>query len=113
MDNLPTGGEMIRVEVAFATPDQQEIVELQVEQGCTAKEAVDKSGIADRFPAFPADSVSLGIFSRPLNGVDLPSPDDYVLADGDRVEIYRPLAMDPKQARLERLKKQSARESDK
>jgi len=94
----------INIEVAFALPQRQEIRELVVEQGCTASEAVAKSGILEKYASFlsPDSEPAMGIFSRPLNGVELPLPADYVLQENDRVEIYRPLEKDPKQARLER-----------
>ena len=95
----------IRVEVAYAHPRRQVIVELTVSKGCTAREAVDLSGIAGQFPELSGQQLALGIFSRPLNGVELPLPEVYVLEAGDRVEIYRPLMMDPKQARLERARR--------
>jgi|TARA_B110000305_G_C19405434_1_gene622480 putative ubiquitin-RnfH superfamily antitoxin RatB of RatAB toxin-antitoxin module len=94
----------IRVEVAFALPERQELVAMSVVSGCTAQEAVDLSGIRMKFPEFDLDSLELGIFSRPLNGVDLPLAGAYVMEENDRVEIYRPLLNDPKHARLERVR---------
>ncbi|MDA9909144.1 RnfH family protein [Gammaproteobacteria bacterium] len=94
----------IRVEVAFALPERQELVVMSVVSGCTAQEAVELSGMRMKFPEFNLDSLELGIFSRPLNGVDLPLPGAYVLEENDRVEIYRPLLNDPKHARLERVR---------
>lgn len=95
----------IRVEVAYALPSRQEIISLDVRSGCTAREAVALSGIDRLFPGLDLAHLDLGIFSRPLNGQALPLPDAYVLEAGDRVEIYRPLRKDPKQARLERARK--------
>jgi len=94
----------INVEVAYATPQRQEIVALRVVVGTTASEAVLASGILDAFPEIDIDTQPMGIFSRPLNGKGKPLPQEYVLQAGDRVEIYRPLQIDPKQARLERAK---------
>jgi len=94
----------IRVEVAFALPERQELVAMSVVSGCTAQEAVDLSGIRMKFQEFDLDSLELGIFSRPLNGVDLPLAGAYVMEENDRVEIYRPLLNDPKHARLERVR---------
>jgi len=95
----------IIVEVAFALPERQEIVELQVKKGCTAEEAIEYSGLKEKFPEPGFDDLARGVFSRPLNGVDLPLPQDYVLENADRIEIYRPLEKDPKQARIDRAKK--------
>lgn len=100
--------DLIRVEVAFALPDRQEVVELNVAKGCTALEAVGLSRLNELFPDCPLADAPMGIFSRPMNGRDLPAPDRYVLEENDRVEIYRPLAVDPKQARLERARKKAS-----
>jgi putative ubiquitin-RnfH superfamily antitoxin RatB of RatAB toxin-antitoxin module len=94
----------ITVEVAYATPEKQRIISLQVEQGTTAKAAVLQSGILDEFPEINVEQQPMGIFSKPLNGKGRALPDAYILESGDRVEIYRPLQIDPKQARLERAK---------
>ena len=98
---------LIQIEVAFALPDEQIIIALSVEQGCTAKQAIDLAGIRKKFPDTDFDRLSMGVFSRPLNGIELPMPEKYALEENDRVEIYRPLARDPKQTRLDRAKKNS------
>lgn len=97
----------IKVEVAYATPEKQKIISLSLPQGSTAYVAVCESGIVDEFPAINPDEDPMGIFSKPLNGKGQPLPKDYVLQEGDRVEIYRPLQIDPKQARLQRADKKS------
>lgn len=91
---------MIRVEVAFARPDKQEIISLDVDEGTTAVEAVKRSGIAAVFPEVDPENDDMGIFGKVIK-----NPSDHKLRDGDRVEIYRPLKIDPKQARLNRAKK--------
>lgn len=92
----------ITVEVAYALPERQRIIELQVVPGTTALEAVKQSGITQEFPEITLATASMGIFSRPLDGKTLPLPQDYPLQARDRVEIYRPLLIDPKDARLAR-----------
>jgi len=94
---------MIQVEVAYARPDKQEIVPVTVPEGTTALEAVKLSGIADIFPEVDPDSTDMGIFGKVIK-----DPAAHELREGDRVEIYRPLKIDPKQARLNRAKKKSA-----
>ncbi|WP_150910966.1 RnfH family protein [Marinobacter halotolerans] len=91
---------MIRVEVAFARPDKQEILALEVEEGTSAIEAVKRSGIVTLFPEIDPDSSNMGIFGKAIK-----NPSSHELRDGDRVEIYRPLKIDPKQARLNRARK--------
>ncbi len=95
----------IQVEVAYATPEKQLILSVGVPEGATAREAVESSGIVDHFPGIELDQSAMGIFSKPLNGKALPTPENYILEPKDRVEIYRPLLLDPKQARLNRAQK--------
>jgi putative ubiquitin-RnfH superfamily antitoxin RatB of RatAB toxin-antitoxin module len=87
----------IMVEVAYATLKLQRIIAIQVDEGCTIKEAIDCSGILKLFPEIDLTKQKVGIFSRQKNLMDLLQPDD-------RVEIYRPLIMDPKEARKKRAK---------
>ena len=100
-----TNGEKhIQVEVAYALPHQQLIITVEVPEGCTALEAVEQSGISERFDMIDIHKDPMGIFSQPLNGKVLPTPSEYIVQPKDRVEIYRPLLVDPKQARLRRAK---------
>ncbi len=92
--------DLISVEIAYALPDKQRIITLQVKRGTTALVAVGLSGIVTEFPEIDPHSAAMGIFSRPLDGKASPLPQDYVLSERDRVEIYRPLLIDPMQARL-------------
>ena len=96
--------KLIAVEVAYATPERQLIVPLQVPVGTTAMEAVLRSNIAAEFAEIDIEKDPMGIFSKPLDGKGRPLPDEYELCAGDRVEIYRPLLIDPKAARLDRVK---------
>lgn len=85
----------IRVEVAYALPDEQLILPLDVPAGTTADEAIRRSGILERFPAIDLTSAAIGIFGKATRL-------DTVLRDKDRVEIYRPLLADPKEVRKQR-----------
>lgn len=87
----------IRVEVAYARPERQEIVELFIEEGCSLREAILRSGILERFPEIDLEQNATGIFGQLVSG-------SQVLRDGDRVEIYRPLTADPRIARRVRSK---------
>ncbi|MBS0570369.1 MAG: RnfH family protein [Proteobacteria bacterium] len=85
--------ETIRVEVAYADPRRQMLRTVDVAVGSTVAEAVTASGILAALPGFiPA---GFGIFSQPASTAT-------VLRDGDRVELYRPLPVDPKLARRKR-----------
>ena len=89
----------IEVEVAWATPERQRIVRLEVPRGTTAREAVELSGIVDEFPEIDLETAVMGIFSRKLDGKRAPAPGEYVLKPRDRIEIYRPLQITPMEAR--------------
>lgn len=100
-----TAVEKITVEVAYALPDKQKIIRLQVPIGTTAKQAVSLSGIADSFPDADMEHAAMGIFSQVLGSKELPGPDEYQLQPRDRVEIYRVLQVDPKEVRKQRAAK--------
>ena len=78
------------IEVAYAERERQTVLALEVEPGTTVAEAVDLSGIRARH-ALPAD-VAFGIWGRSV----APTA---VLEGGERVELYRPIAVDPKETR--------------
>jgi putative ubiquitin-RnfH superfamily antitoxin RatB of RatAB toxin-antitoxin module len=87
--------ELLKVEVAYALPDEQHIFALEVPPGTTAEQAIQRSGVLERFPDLDLATRKIGIFGK------LNKP-DYVLRPGDRVEIYRPLIADPKAVRKQR-----------
>jgi len=89
--------DTIDIEVACATPRLQAVVRLTVPRGCTVGEAVERSGLLREFPELSADVIKMGVFGS------LRKPED-LLEPGDRVELYRPLIADPKQARRQRAK---------
>jgi putative ubiquitin-RnfH superfamily antitoxin RatB of RatAB toxin-antitoxin module len=85
----------VRVTVAHARPERQELVELALPAGATLADAIAASGLLARFPDLDAATLKAGIFGRVR-------PRETRLADGDRVEIYRPLVADPKFVRRKR-----------
>ncbi|WP_417567710.1 RnfH family protein [Marinobacter sp.] len=93
---------MIEVEVAYARPDRQAIVPVKVPEGTTALQAAKLSGITDIFPEIDVDATDMGVFGKVIK-----DPAAHELRDGDRVELYRPLKIDPKQARLNRANKKA------
>jgi len=97
--------ETLSVEVAYGTPEKQLIVALQVPVGTTAYEAVLLSKIADEFASIDPENDPMGIFSNLLDGKTRPVPKEAILQARDRVEIYRPLLIDPRQARVKRANK--------
>lgn len=89
--------ESLQVEVVYALPDRQTVVALTLPQGASVQNAVTQSGLLQRFPDIELTKQKIGIFGK---SVTLETP----LRDGDRVELYRPLTRDPKQARRELAK---------
>jgi putative ubiquitin-RnfH superfamily antitoxin RatB of RatAB toxin-antitoxin module len=85
----------IRVEVVYALPGSEDAVPLTLPAGSTLREALRASGLCARHPEIDPDAARLGVYGQ-LRPLDAP------LADGDRVEIYRPLKADPKDARRAR-----------
>ena len=98
--------QLITVEVAYALPDKQTIKSLQVPLGTTALAAVEQSGIVKEYPQINLSTDKMGVFSKAFSPKQ--GPDVYQLKDGDRVEIYRPLIADPKEARRKRAEKKTA-----
>lgn len=89
---------LITVEIAYALPDKQIILSLQVETGCSIETVIEKSGILEEFPDIDLMHQKVGVFSKIKK---LSDP----VKEGDRIEIYRPLLIDPKEARRKRAKK--------
>jgi len=87
-----------QIEVAYATPEKQLIISVNLPLGSTIGEAIQQSGIKQRFPEIDLQHQAVGIFSQ------LKSLNDLV-QEGDRIEIYRPLYLDPKEARKMKAKK--------
>ena len=95
--STPGDTAIIRIEVAYATPARQCVLPLDVPRGCTLAEAIERSSIREEFPGLVIDPAAVGIFGRK-------APIDQVLQPGDRVEIYRPLIADPREARRKRAR---------
>ena len=85
-------GERIAIEVACAEADRQTVLPIEVPAGCTAGEAIERSGILALHPSINGAACGVGIFGREVRR-------DRVLAAGDRVEVLRPLVEDPKERR--------------
>jgi len=85
----------MRVEVIYALANSHDLAVVELAPGGTVGEAIRASGIADRHPEIDLKRSGAGIFGRLV-------PLEQPLADGDRVEIYRPLLADPKDLRRRR-----------
>jgi len=86
---------MMRIEVVLAMPQKQELLEVHLATGATIADAIKRSDIAGMFEGFDLDTAKVGIFGQIATR-------EQTLRDGDRVEIYRPLVADPKEARRQR-----------
>ncbi|MGK7297263.1 MAG: RnfH family protein [Candidatus Wenzhouxiangella sp. M2_3B_020] len=84
--------ERLKVEVAVAWPELQVVVPLEMTPGATVRDAIEHSGLRERFPNLEIRDDRLGVFANRCRP-------DRELNDGDRVEIYRPLKVDPRTAR--------------
>lgn len=87
---------MLNIEIVYALPDRQVLKTMQVSAGTTVREAALQSGLEAEFPELDVQTVKLGIFGKLVK-------DDTVLREKDRVEMYRPLLIDPKEARRKRV----------
>jgi hypothetical protein len=92
---MVSGAETINVEVAYALPEKQLILPVNIDAGTTVGGAIVQSGIMVEFPDLDLENSDVGIFGKATKM-------ETVLQDGDRVEIYRPLIADPKEVRRKR-----------
>ena len=86
----------MKVTVVWATPSIQDVVDVEMPAGATVGQAVDRSGLVTRYGLDPA-RLGLAVFGRPASR-------DAPLTEGDRIELTRPLAIDPKAARIARAR---------
>jgi hypothetical protein len=82
----------MKIGVSYAIPRRQVLINVDVPEGATVKDAVEHSGILKQFPEIDLKQQKVGIFSKLVTLAT-------VLSDGDRVEIYRPITADPKTVR--------------
>lgn len=90
----------MRVEVVYARPDVQALERVELAPGATVEAAIRRSGLLERFPEIDLVRNGVGVYGRRARLEDR-------VEDGDRVEIYRPLAADPKEARRARARRRA------
>ena len=90
---------MLEIEIVYGLPGKQVLKKMNVQNGCTAREAVCQSGLDEIFSELDLQTAPLGIFGKSVK-------DETLLRDKDRIEIYRPLLIDPKEARRKRVQNQ-------
>ena len=91
----------MRIQVVYATPLNQKVVELDVPEGTTIYRAAELSGLAREFPEIKLESIPMGVF-----GVLIKMATTRTVQSGDRVELYRSLIVDPKESRRTRAESQ-------
>ena len=90
--------EHIKIEVAYALPDNHSLLTIDIAVGTTIEDAIKQSGILERHPEIDLAENKVGIWSR-MGKLKEP------VRDGDRIEIYRPLIADPKEVRKRRAER--------
>ena len=90
---------MLEIEIVYGLADRQVLKSMTVAEGTTVREAALKSGLGVEFPELDLQQAPLGIFGKAVK-------DETVLRDGDRIEVYRPLLIDPKEARRKRAEQE-------
>jgi putative ubiquitin-RnfH superfamily antitoxin RatB of RatAB toxin-antitoxin module len=100
--------KMIAIEVAYALPDEQVILTVEVAEGTSVFDAAKQSGIEQRFAGLSVDDTPMGIFGKAVR-----KPKEEKIKAGQRIEIYRPLIIDPKEARANRAAKAAAEKKSK
>jgi len=88
----------LSIEVCYAAPQGQTLIAVALPEGATLQQAIEASGILRRYPDIDLGTQKVGAFGK-LKTLDT------VLTDHDRVEIYRPLLVDPKLSRQRRVEK--------
>ena len=88
----------ILIEIAYALPEEQVIISIKVPTIFNVQQAIEKSGIQKKFPSINLSKNKVGIFGKKTTL-------DHTLNDRDRIEIYRPLILDPKEMRRKRAAK--------
>ena len=93
--------DSISIEITLAFPQEQHIVKIIVPRGTKIKDAVAVSDIFKKFHKVP-DEVKMLSYGAGIFGKEIKELDTYELKAGDRIEIYRPLTIDPKNARIKK-----------
>lgn len=91
--------ELIIIEVAYANSKSQRILKVEVSKGSSVGDAIKQSGILELFPEIDLSKQKVGVFSKARELSD-------EVHAGERIEIYRPLQIDPKEARRAKAKMQ-------
>jgi len=83
---------VFEVEIAFVAPERQSLRKVSVASGATVADVIANSGLHAEFPEYEIDRLAVGIWGREVERTQ-------AVKAGDRLEIYRPLELDPREAR--------------
>ena len=89
--------DALSVEVVLATPERQVLLTVEVAQGASVADVIASSGIGSHFPDLAMADMAVGIWGKSVSR-------DSTVNAGDRVELYRPLEIDPREARRQRAR---------
>jgi putative ubiquitin-RnfH superfamily antitoxin RatB of RatAB toxin-antitoxin module len=84
--------EQVSIELVFATPQKQLLLALEVDRGATVADVISRSAVAEQFPDMQVSELAVGVWGKQVSR-------EHVVRDGDRVEVYRQLQIDPREAR--------------
>jgi putative ubiquitin-RnfH superfamily antitoxin RatB of RatAB toxin-antitoxin module len=90
------------VSVVYALPDRQAIVSVELPAGASVADAVERSGLARRYKEIGERPLTCAIYGRAVKP-------EFVVREGDRVEILRPLLIDPKESRRQAASRERSR----
>jgi hypothetical protein len=96
---------VLRVSVVYCTSEAAWTREVELADGATLRTAIEQSGVMAAYPSLQVAELAVGVFSRP-RALDAPA------REGDRIEIYRPLLLDPKDARRHRAELRRRRKEE-
>lgn len=100
---MGTTNTMLSIEVVYASVTAQKVIALSVKEGATIQEAIEQSGILSSFPEIDLTQQKVGVFGKRKVLSD-------IVQDNERIEIYRPLVIDPKEARRAKAKRQKKKQ---
>ncbi len=97
-DPAAASPSQVTVEVVLGAPGAAQVIELAVRRGAAIRQVIEQSGLAARHPEIDLDDCAVGVFGRRRELHE-------AVRDGDRIEIYQPLLMDPREARRRRARR--------
>ena len=95
----------MRIEVAYAEPTREVLIGFDVRHGCSVLDCVGRSGLFHLVPGLRHARLGYAVFGRRVEPVD-------TVSEGDRIEVLRPLEIDPKEARRSRARRSGGERPD-